>query len=140
MVGALGCRRKGCRINPLHGGRIFDGGENARDPCTACYHRTSNNPRLSKFPECSTTVCLIIILWFCHVKPQQEIIAERLSTFKCLGVSFSSDLSGEKKCMNTITSKASKTLCFIQSNIFSVNSAIRLSELYCSRVEYALVI
>uniref|UniRef100_A0A224YT42 Uncharacterized protein n=1 Tax=Rhipicephalus zambeziensis TaxID=60191 RepID=A0A224YT42_9ACAR len=46
---------------------------NGRGPCTVRCQCTLKNTRWSKFPEPSTTACLII-LWFWHVKPQKLII------------------------------------------------------------------
>lgn len=43
---------------------------NAKDPCTMRCYCTSKNTRWSKFTELSITPFLIIVLLFCHLKPQ----------------------------------------------------------------------
>lgn len=72
----------------------------------------------------------------------QGIPVEKVSTFKYLGVHLSSDLSWNEH-INTITSKASKTLGFIKRNLYLANSATKLlayTTLVRSKVEYASII
>lgn len=54
----LGCNPQQRRFDPGHGGRIVDGGGNARGPCIARCRCPLKNTRVPKFLEPSTLVLL----------------------------------------------------------------------------------